>query len=244
MNQIATILQMSRCTGVTKRGAACARTVVFPHTRCKAHREAGTNRHTSTSADTVESTESTDTRTYAHPATLSMYDELVAYHVMNPHNFDDETYDAGPFQEPRNARWSVDADEGRALCEQQDDEYARSLRKDRARSRWKKCRIAVHALIGLSRWQRLQLCSSVIRLIQRCEVQFRTECFSPCASQHDRNRIGDIVQKNKQIERWCNLWMAHQRVGDWDVSRMMDAHLKPTHILPCHERIPVGSAAQ
>jgi hypothetical protein len=40
------------------------------------------------------------------------------------------------------------------------------------------------------------------------------------------------------------LWMAHQRVGDWDVSRMMDAHLKPTHILPCHERIPVGSAAQ
>ena len=238
---------MQRCTGVTKRGLTCTRTVVFPQTRCKTHRIPTGNSSTNTSTNSSshdmipssptresDAQETTDARVVAQ-TTVSMYEELLKYHLMNPNPFDGAVGDGEMIDEHRDNDFSGDSYDavydGRWIRQQQDDEYEMALRKDRAIARWKRCRILVYTLTELCRWRRSHLCSSVIRLIQRYETQGRSICFSECASQNDRVRIGDIIQKNKQIERWCKLWIEHKRHCDWDASKMMDVQLNTMHIL-------------
>lgn len=158
-----------------------------------------------------------------------LYDELLRYQMANPHHtlFEDpHDGDVATNLEPIDDSERIQ--EARMLRQQQDEDFARSLRKDRTIERWKRCRVVVYALIELRRWRRSHLCVSVIRAIQRCEALCREMCFSTRVSQGQRNAIGAVVQRNKHIERWCRMWLEHRSHGDWDVNRLVSVQLTPT----------------
>jgi hypothetical protein len=243
---------MSTCAGLTKRGLPCTRMVTLPHTRCKTHRVSVDYHHGQSSAHNGRPNEHAVTPTTALAgesdawttesrispeighASMGLYDELLRYHIENPHHGMYEQGDDTFQHTMRDENDETIGDsgsridhvrDGRLLCRQQDDEYEMSLRKDRAISMWKRCRMVVFSLIELRRWQRSHLCSSVIRSIQRYETLCREIVFSSSVSQPERNAIGVVIQKNKNVERWCKRWLETRMHHDWDVSKLSDAQL-------------------
>jgi hypothetical protein len=147
---------------------------------------------------------------------------------MNDYHHDDYNDDYNDDYRPTDPR-EQNIHEGRLICQQQDTEYERSLRKDRAIERWRKFRIFFRSLLTLRTWHRSWLCSYVIRSIQQHESFCRDMCFSSLVPQQERNAIGIVIQQNKKIERWCIMWLEQMSNHDWDQSKMMDVQLiRPT----------------
>ena len=162
----------------------------------------------------------------------ALYRELVQYYMANPNggeSFNDEMNDDyNDDYRPTDPR-EQNIHEGRLICQQQDTEYERSLRKDRAIERWRKFRIFFRSLLTLRTWHRSWLCSYVIRSIQQHESFCRDMCFSSLVPQQERNAIGIVIQQNKKIERWCIMWLEQMSNHDWDHSKVMDVQLiRPT----------------
>jgi hypothetical protein len=181
----------------------------------------------------VDTLHTSHTSHTSHTPPTSLYRELLHYHIANPHHgfydpFDDMGAMSGHSPQANDHAMSYeDAHAARELCRQQDDDFATSLRKDRAKMRWHKLRIVVSALTELCRWRRTHACHAVIRAIQHYEASCRQRCFSSNVSQSERNAIGTVIQQNKNIERWCRLWLANPNVRDWDERKLLEVQLHP-----------------
>ena len=231
---------MVTCSGVTRRGIRCTRVVHAPHMRCTTHRRADRQSPLPT---TTQRPPAHHVVTQSHspppPPTVverasptNLYAELVRYQLANPSHFDLDddhaTFDPSVVDVEPTTTVAHDHHEARMICQQQDRDYALSLRKDAAIARWRQCRRLVEALLVLRRWWRVHLCSSTIRRIQQYEAFYRSRSFAPDVSPGERERIGATIQRHKQAERWCHRWLVTPISADWDARHVIRIPALPT----------------
>lgn len=202
---------MSLCNGITTRGKPCTKYAIVGSTHCRYHTRSVASEEIGPSIE--RSPRNADPMgTDMHP--IPSFPSLSSIELT--HSDEWEPYDHLLHCAENEFEPKTDWNETRRVLQEQDEEYVKSLRSDRAKELWSHTAIQLVAIQRAIRAFRLLLCQSRLRRVHQEEKKVRMQSQT---TMEQVEQAGAKLDHLRNTRRWIEFWMAHPH-ETWDANRI------------------------